>query len=392
MFEKYINFENKGEMDLNSLFLMGCSTKSEDTSKIWQFWTGLKYALAVMLRKWIRFEIFIWTDKIEFDTKNITVNWQIFERVYINWNETWFTTELWKHWELWQGIREFYANCLDENWSKLSWRWKRKWKIWYTRVFIKENDIREEMYRFKFDKWIKIDDNLSYIHKDKLSPLRIYKQGFLVYEWTTDEQSILDYQVNDININEMRLVEDRYDAMSYIGEIIARLKIAHSIYAIIESKEYKIANFFTWDNEITISTEWIKVLNWFTPNQLNWLPNKIVSAYKADKSKTDDSYCHWSSAIYRIKETAYVVEQKGTINIWRDRKDAKVFLSWLSDKTKKFDIIKQEDNVEIHINILFKDDFEIYKNVAAQFLLYDNKESQILIVDLLEIIERNKKS
>jgi len=59
----------------------------------------------------------------------------------------------------------------------------------------------------------------------------------------------------------MRLVEDRYDAMSYIGEIIARLKIAHSIYAIIESKEYKIANFFTWDNEITISTEWIRVLN-----------------------------------------------------------------------------------------------------------------------------------
>jgi hypothetical protein len=47
----YLLIENKGEIDINALILMGGTTKREDESKIGFFGSGNKYAIALLLRE-----------------------------------------------------------------------------------------------------------------------------------------------------------------------------------------------------------------------------------------------------------------------------------------------------------------------------------------------------
>ena len=43
---KYLKIQNKGELDIRLISLMGGSTKTGDTTKIGRFGTGLKYTLS----------------------------------------------------------------------------------------------------------------------------------------------------------------------------------------------------------------------------------------------------------------------------------------------------------------------------------------------------------
>ncbi|MDD3302253.1 MAG: hypothetical protein PHN31_01760 [Candidatus Gracilibacteria bacterium] len=52
MFENYTLFENDGEIDINSIKFLGCSTK-DGIETIGKFGTGLKYAISVLLRNGI---------------------------------------------------------------------------------------------------------------------------------------------------------------------------------------------------------------------------------------------------------------------------------------------------------------------------------------------------
>ena len=47
---KYLIITNKGEIEPQALHLVGASTKRGDSSKIGQFGSGNKYALAYLLR------------------------------------------------------------------------------------------------------------------------------------------------------------------------------------------------------------------------------------------------------------------------------------------------------------------------------------------------------
>ena len=48
---KYLKIQNKGELDIRLVALMGGSTKTNDRYKIGKFGTGLKYTLAFLFRK-----------------------------------------------------------------------------------------------------------------------------------------------------------------------------------------------------------------------------------------------------------------------------------------------------------------------------------------------------
>lgn len=109
-----VNFITPGELDIRGAMTFGISVKEGD-NPIGYFGTGLKYALAVLLREHQRVTIFV-GDK-RYNVRGVVEEFRgkEFTFVYLNDERLSFTTELGKNWELWMAYRELYSNTLDEN-------------------------------------------------------------------------------------------------------------------------------------------------------------------------------------------------------------------------------------------------------------------------------------
>lgn len=107
-----IIFKNKGVIDLRAIKTFGVSVKKENA--IGFFGTGLKYAIAILLREGCGISVYSGGIENKFSVKNIQVTGQDFDIVCMNDEELGFTTELGKEWRLWQAMREIYCNCTDE--------------------------------------------------------------------------------------------------------------------------------------------------------------------------------------------------------------------------------------------------------------------------------------
>lgn len=109
-----IIFKNKGLIDEKSITTFGISSK-ENASAIGYFGTGLKYAIAILLREGCEIKIHIGKKVLNFSVKEERVRVDDFKIVAMNDVLLSFTTELGKNWDLWQAFRELYCNCTDEN-------------------------------------------------------------------------------------------------------------------------------------------------------------------------------------------------------------------------------------------------------------------------------------
>lgn len=108
-----IVFRNKGAIDPRSITTFGVSSKESD-SAIGYFGTGLKYAIAILLREGCKIDIFTGGEHLSFGTLEQRVQVDDFTFITMNDQPLSFTTELGKNWEPWQAIRELWCNCLDE--------------------------------------------------------------------------------------------------------------------------------------------------------------------------------------------------------------------------------------------------------------------------------------
>lgn len=113
-----IVFENPGEIDVVSISTFGVSVKEGDTP-IGFFGTGLKYAIAVLLRTGHEITVFSGRQVVEFGLSKELVRGKAFDFVTMSVDggahrPLGFTTELGKQWELWMAYREIACNCKDE--------------------------------------------------------------------------------------------------------------------------------------------------------------------------------------------------------------------------------------------------------------------------------------
>lgn len=104
---------NKGLLNVDDALIFGASVKESD-SPIGMFGTGLKYAIAVILRYDQEITIYSGTQKHHFTKQKHSIRGKEFDVVYRNGEKLDFTTELGKNWELWAAYRELYCNALDE--------------------------------------------------------------------------------------------------------------------------------------------------------------------------------------------------------------------------------------------------------------------------------------
>lgn len=117
-----VTFHNQGLIDLRSFSVHGLSAK-ETENPIGYFGTGLKYAIAVLLREGATVRMFRDGDLYTFSTIEDNMRGKDFSQVTMTCEAIGagpeqllpFTLELGKNWKLWQAFRELYCNALDED-------------------------------------------------------------------------------------------------------------------------------------------------------------------------------------------------------------------------------------------------------------------------------------
>lgn len=105
--------ENDGIIDREFITSFGVSVKDNE-SAIGFFGTGLKYAIAILLRNGCKVKIHSGGKVFRFGTKKTELKGKVFNFVTLNSRPLSFTTELGKRWQPWMAYRELYSNAKDE--------------------------------------------------------------------------------------------------------------------------------------------------------------------------------------------------------------------------------------------------------------------------------------
>lgn len=224
-------FDTPGLIPLEAFTHFGVNAKPATKSPIGFFGTGLKYAIAVLVREnipmtvWIGRHKYIFVkDEHDFRGKEFTFialkrdKGGFFSKVV----QLPFTTELGKNWKLWQAFRELYANTLDENGQaqevedlellapgQFSKREQRTTIIVESDAFAEEFKKRGEI--FDLEGWEEISPGVSI---KKAASRHLYYRGMRVYDMPKDVHSIYTYNITSY----LELTEDRTLKNSWYAE------------------------------------------------------------------------------------------------------------------------------------------------------------------------------
>lgn len=119
-----VTFQNPGLIPMEAVTTMGVSAKEGD-NPIGFFGTGLKYAIASLLRTGQKITIWRGLDRYDFKTQTGEVRGKEFDFIHMIESSVngaldgpshrlGFTTHLGARWEMWQVFRELHSNALDE--------------------------------------------------------------------------------------------------------------------------------------------------------------------------------------------------------------------------------------------------------------------------------------
>lgn len=108
-----IVFKNPGLMDVTGSLILGVSVK-EGENPIGVFGTGLKYAIAILLRNGCTVSIWRGMKEFRFTLTAKKVRGKSFNIVTMNGKQLNFTDRMGLNWDVWQAYRELWSNTRDE--------------------------------------------------------------------------------------------------------------------------------------------------------------------------------------------------------------------------------------------------------------------------------------
>lgn len=109
-----VSFQTPGLIDPRCISTIGVSVK-ETENPIGFFGTGLKYAIAIILRSGGEITVWRGLEPLRFASVEQVIRGRPIQIVTMNGQELGFTTDLGKHWKMWQAFREVYCNTVDEH-------------------------------------------------------------------------------------------------------------------------------------------------------------------------------------------------------------------------------------------------------------------------------------
>lgn len=242
-----------GLLDIRAITTFGLHAKPNSNAPIGKFGTGLKYAIATLLRLECKVQLFIGETEYEFFTMSAAFRGVAFKQVYMKkrngllskWQriELPFTTEHGKFWEAWQAFRELHSNTIDEYGKTYQYYDPELAGSGFvpdsnqTNIVV-TGEAYEEAYRDR-DKVFLPDALTKREGDDKVQVFNepsnhIYWRGIRVFD--LEKPSVYTYNVLD----NMELTEDRtlkyvWDAQSKIAAYVARSKDRKMISAIVSA-------------------------------------------------------------------------------------------------------------------------------------------------------------
>lgn len=241
-----------GLLDIRAITTFGLHAKPGTDSPIGKFGTGLKYAIATLLRLDCKVRLFIGEVEYEFFTKKDDFRGIEFQQVYMKkrkgllakWQsvELPFTTMHGKFWEAWQAFRELHSNTLDEGGETLST------DLWTAEVFhdrttfVVEGEAYEEAYRDR-DKIFLPNALTKRDGDDKVQVFNepsnhLYWRGIRVFD--LEKPSVYTYNVlEDLTLTEDRTLKNIWDALFKIAAFVARSKDQSLINAVVSADAEK---------------------------------------------------------------------------------------------------------------------------------------------------------
>lgn len=204
---KYLKIQNKGELDIRLIALMGGTTKADNPYKIGEFGSGLKYTLAYLFRNNLDFKIFIGEKEVEITLDTEDINGDIFEIICINGHRTSITTKMGKSWEAWMIIRELWSNALDEG-EAIKESTETIIGLPGTTTFYIQIDAAVRAVMLNWTNYFVHDteplcENETHAIYSGGDSLRLYKNGILIFE---DKKRIglFSYDIKNAELNELR--------------------------------------------------------------------------------------------------------------------------------------------------------------------------------------------
>jgi len=212
-----IHFANPGNIELDAVTTMGVNVKEND-NPIGYFGTGLKYAIATLLRT--GHSVTLKTDGTiyQFHSRPKEIRGKEFGMVFMNDQQLGFTIDLGKNWEVWHAYRELYSNCMDEHGTVSGVAQENDTVITVAGPDIANVHADRGKIFLQGEPWL-VGDGIE-VHRGKSQYL--YYRGIRVHK--LKRPSRLTYNIT----TEMRLTEDRtlaseYDAQYKIATKLPRI-------------------------------------------------------------------------------------------------------------------------------------------------------------------------
>jgi len=205
-------FKTQGSLDLRAVTTFGINSKPNSQSPIGFFGTGLKYAIAVLVRSGAGITIISDGKKHTFNLIQDTFRDKEFdfiemqEHSVLRWVKKTrlpYTTELGKTWKMWQAFRELYSNTLDENGE--TYLGHSDVEKGYTYIIIDSEEFTHEFH--ERDK-VFLPEGLRYREGDAVQIIDkpsefVYYRGMRVYE--LQKPTVVTYNI----LTPIDLTEDR---------------------------------------------------------------------------------------------------------------------------------------------------------------------------------------
>jgi len=369
---KILQIYNQWLLDINELRLMGCSSKSW-TDTIGKFWTGLKYAISVLIRENIDFSIYLGNRKVIIQKEDIIIRGKTFEKIIIDYESTSITTNLWIEWSVGQALREFIANAKDEG-GDFEIMDKVNTSDNSTVITFDLSQVEEYLKDFVFDWWTEVTKWYYFKKLDEPRRAKVFKEWFLVYE--AQDDSSYDYRIDNLTINESRVAEDRHEVKRWIAKI-QTLMNKEDVDVIIENEETNLWTFYDYDNlwdwwdNVKKKDVWKN--DWY---ELQKLVKKNIAKQKSDE-QVNLLYWNWTYVTHEDEIEEWIFMQEEENDRWWDI-DPETLHIYIFKRYPDSYYIDTMSSYEIDYTEVI-DDAKNYRK-AAQYLKDNNLKTAIEVV------------
>jgi len=243
MKKQWIEISSKGLIEPDDLRMLGATTKEGDSTKIGYFGSGTKFSLAYMMRTNHSFKIFSGLKEIPISSVVKTYRGEPIKLLVVDGVETQITDRFGADWRAWYIIREFYSNAIDEGGARINLVNMKKKDKEKTKIFIEYSGEFKEVYD-NLNKYfsmnrpvaaamtvkytgettrVKILKNIGSNLEAVGRPVTIYRKGI---RCNSEEgmESVFDYDLQNVAINESRILKANYTVHCQIAKAILLLE------------------------------------------------------------------------------------------------------------------------------------------------------------------------